>query len=55
MEVLYTSDWSSIPVSINLFVFNIYEINNPDVLLHTFLPHVATRWLIVLIIVKPMI
>ena len=44
-----------IGVSIDLFVFNIYVINNPDVILHTFLPHVAIWWVIVLIIVKPMI
>ena len=54
MEVLFKSAWNTTHVSINIFVFIFVSNNNQDVLLHKFLPHFVTRWLIVLIIAKPM-
>ena len=53
IELFFKSNWNTILGSINLFVFNIYEINIPDVILHTFLPNFVTGWLIVLVIAKP--
>ena len=52
-EVFYKGDWNNISVSINLFVFNISEIDNLDLLFRTSLSHFVTLGFIVFIIAKP--